>query len=128
MKIGQFEWTHESWIAFVFCFNERMKDMKIEFNTDEKYDNECYYFNIHEAIAIIYEFYPLHRIYEFWNNENKIKLFIGKNRKHAREILRAMVRGFDDADRVVTPIHMFRETYEERTPTILNRIFDYKKI
>lgn len=64
LKINRFEWTHESWIAFVFCFNERMKDMKIEFNPDEKYDNECYYFNIHEAIAIIYKFYPLHRFYD----------------------------------------------------------------
>lgn len=44
---------------------------------------------------------------------------------YAKEIFRVMIGAFDDADRVVTLIHMFRETYEQRTIEVLNNIFDY---
>ncbi|KAK8865413.1 hypothetical protein M9Y10_010959 [Tritrichomonas musculus] len=125
LNLKQGNWTCEVWTAFLYCFNKRMKNIGIRFDPENDYKDAKYPVTIGEAILIVEQFFPLNRIHDFWRNEEKIKLFVGKYANHSREILRAIVRGFDDADRIVTPIHMFHETYQERTPEKLNLIFDY---
>lgn len=111
----------------LYCFNKKMKNIGIQFDPENDYKDAKYPVTIGESILIVEQFFPLNRIHDFWRNEEKIKLFVGKYANHSREILRAIVRGFDDADRIVTPIHMFQETYQERTPEKLNLIFDFLK-
>ena len=108
-----------------------LNQIKIDLSLQKKhfiyFDFDLYYvlITIGGALLIIEQFYPIYRIREFWANEERIKRFVGKYSNCHYEILRALVRCFDDVDRIVTPLHMFQETYEERTQEKLNLIFNY---
>ena len=125
LKLGHGDWVYEAWVAFVYCFNKRLSYLDIQFDPTNDYKDAKYRITIGGALLIIEQFYPIYRIREFWANEERIKRFVGKYSDCHYEILRALVRWFDDVDRIVTPLHMFQETYEERTQEKLNLIFNY---
>lgn len=125
LNLGHGDFTYEAWIAFVYCFNKRMIHINIKFDPNDDYSDAKYRITIGEALLVIEKFYPIYKIRCFRENEQRIKRFVGKFSNYRYEILKALIRSFDDADRIVTPLHMFQETYEERTQEKLNLIFDY---
>ena len=124
LDLGWNDWTFEAWQAFLYCFNDRMSDIHIHFDPTKDYKNVVCPESIDNAVKIVMKFYPIQRITNFWENKEKIERFVGENRIFLKQIFRAFIIAFDDADRIVTPIHMFTETYEERSPETLKLIFE----
>ena len=98
---------------------------RIQYNEKYDYSNDHCPSCINEEIKIVMKFYPLDEVRDFWQNKKRLEAFIGKYRNHYKEITQAFVRAFDDIDQIVTPLHLNRKTYEERTFETLRLIYDY---
>lgn len=125
LKLGCSHWTVDAWKTFVYCFNIRINGIGIQFNEKDDYNNDQCPSDINEEIKIVMKFYPLDEVRDFWQNKKRLEAFIGKYRNHYKEITQAFVRAFDDIDQIVTPLHLNRKTYEERTFETLRLIYDY---
>lgn len=124
LDLGFNDWTYEAWLVFLQCFNDRLNcNLKIKFDPNNDYSDEKYPIKIDKTISFIDTFYPTYQIDYFMQNKNRIERFIGNNRIHEKEIQHEIIKTFDDVDRIVTPLHMFRETYKERTDEQLKLIF-----
>lgn len=125
LDLGFNDWTYEAWLVFLQCFNDRLNcNLKIKFDPNNDYSDEKYPIKIDKTISFIDTFYPTYQIDYFMQNKNQIERFIGNNRIHEKEIQHEIIKTFDDVDRIVTPLHMFRETYKERTEEQLKLIFE----
>lgn len=124
LGLGWSSFGNEIWIAFVYCFNDRMKNINIHFDQNDDYNCVTCPGDIDNVVCIIRKFFPIHEVPKFWENKERIERFVGQNRKFSKEIFDAIIKAFDDADRIVSPIHVQTETYEERTTDILKLIFN----
>lgn len=124
LDLGWSSFDNEIWKAFVYCFNDRMKTINIHFNPDNEYKNVTCPIRIDQTISIVRKFFPIHEITELWNNKERIERFVGQNAQFKDAIFNSFIKAFDDADRIVSPIHLQTETYEERTSEILKLIFE----
>lgn len=124
LKLGNSNWTKDVWIAFLYCFNMRMESIGIQFNPNDDYKSIMYPINLTNGISVVLKFYPLASVTAFWKNKERIERFIGKYSKNAEQIIKAFIRGFDDADHIVKPLYMKRTTYQDRTLDTLALIYE----
>ncbi|KAK8897653.1 hypothetical protein M9Y10_015616 [Tritrichomonas musculus] len=124
LKLGNSNWTKDVWIAFLYCFNMRMESIGIQFNPNDDYKSIKYPISLTNGISVVLKFYPLASVTAFWKNKERIERFIGKYSKNAEQIIKAFIRGFDDADHIVTPLYMKRTTYQDRTLDTLALIYE----
>lgn len=124
LKLGNSNWTKDVWIAFLYCFNMRMESIGIQFIQNDDYKSIMYPISLTNGISVVLKFYPLASVTAFWKNKERIERFIGKYSKNAEQIIKAFIRGFDDADHIVTPLYMKRTTYQDRTLDTLALIYE----
>ena len=98
--------------------------MRNSINSLDDYKEITYPYCITNGIDIVLKFFPLTSVLAFWNNRTQIERFVGKNRIHAKEIIKAFIQSFDDVDRIVTPLYMSNDTYQIRTPDLYKLIYD----
>ena len=101
-----------------------MENINIHFDIKNDYKDANYPIHIDPAICVVRHFYPIDRIIKFWEHKEQFDWFLGKNRTLIKEIYRSFIRAFDDADKIVTPLHMPIETYYKRTPEKLKLVFE----
>lgn len=127
LNLGWNDWIYEIWLAFLYCFNDRMKKINIEFDPKNDYKNENMQIKIDNLVSIVTKFFPIQQIIYFGKNKEKMERIIGKYEMFKKEIFHSFILAFDDADRIVTPLHSFTETYEGRTDDTLKLIFESYK-